>query len=80
MTEQGKAKLDRFQIWAFVAGGVVAVLTFPAVGILFGLAAVALTYRVSLPAARWAGLAVAALCVLITALGVGGADGGGLID
>jgi hypothetical protein len=72
--------LNRIQIWGFVVAGVGALLTLPAVGVLFGLAAVALTYRTPLPGARYAGIVVALVCLVVAVSGLGPGDGGGLID
>ncbi len=80
MDPERKAKLDRFQAWAFVAAAVLALLTLPVVGIAFSAAAIAIGWRVGMPAARWAGVATLALCCLVLALGLGSGDGGGLID
>ncbi len=74
-----KAKLDRFQAWAFVAAAVLALLTLPVVGIAFSAAAIALGYRVGVPAVRWAGVVTLTLCAVVLAFGLGSGDGGGLI-
>lgn len=80
MDAERKQRLDRIQVWGFVLAAVGAALTLPFVGILFGLAAAALTYRTPLPPARVAGLALAVLCLVLTVSGIGPGDGGGLID
>jgi len=74
-----KARLDRFQAWAFVGGAVLALLTFPIVGVLFGLGAVAVSYRGHIPHVRAAGIAVAAVCILVLVFGIGRGEGGGLL-
>jgi hypothetical protein len=80
MDPERKAKLDRFQAWAFVAAAVLAVLTLPVVGIAFSAAAIALGFRVGEPRARWAGIVTLTACAVVLAFGLGGGEGGGLID
>jgi hypothetical protein len=75
-----RARLDRFQAWAFVGAAVLALLTLPVVGLAFSVAAIALGYRVGAPAARRAGVVTLALCAAVLAFGLGAGDGGGLID
>ncbi|MGI8846178.1 MAG: hypothetical protein ACR2HC_08420 [Thermoleophilaceae bacterium] len=79
MDAERKQRLDRFQAWAFVGGAVLALLTFPVVGILFGLGAVAVSYRNDIPRVREAGLAIAALCIVVLVFGIGSGEGGGLL-
>lgn len=80
MDAERQQRLNRIQVWGFVVAAVGAALTLPLVGVLFGLAAVALTYRTPLPAARVAGLALAGLCLVLAVTGIGPGDGGGLLD
>ena len=80
MDAERQERLNRIQVWGFVVAAVGAALTLPVVGILFGLAAVALTYRTPLPPARAAGLGLAVLCLVLAVTGIGPGDGGGLID
>ena len=80
MGELDQQRLNRIQIWGFVVAAVGAALTLPLVGVPFALAAVALTHRTPLPAARAAGLGMAALCLVLAVSGIGAGDGGGLID
>lgn len=79
MDAERKQRLDRVQAWAFVAGAVLAVLTFPVVGIGFGFGAVAVSYRGDVPHVRAAGLAGAALCIIVLVSGIGSGEGAGLI-
>ena len=80
MAPERQERLNRIQVWGFVIAAVGAALTLPIVGIAFGLAAVALTYRTPLPAARAAGIGLAVLCLVLVITGVGPGDGGGLVD
>ncbi len=80
MEAERKERLDRFQAWAFVGGAVLALLTFPAVGIAFGLGAVAASYRTThVPNVRAAGLAVALICIVVLVFNIGSGEGGGLL-
>lgn len=79
MDAERKQRLDRFQAWAFVGGAVLALLTFPIVGILFGFGAVAVSYRNSIPHVREAGLLIAALCIVVLVFNLGSGEGGGLL-
>jgi hypothetical protein len=74
-----KEQLDRFQAWAFVAAAVLALLTFPVVGLAFSAAAIALGWRLGVAAVRWAGVATMAMCAVVLALGLGSGEGGGLV-
>ncbi len=75
-----KARLDRFQAWAFVAAAVLALLTLPVVGLAFGAAGIAVAHRAGDPAARWAAIVALAACAVVLAFGLGSGDGGGLIE
>lgn len=80
MNAERQERLNRFQVWGFVVAAVGAALTFPIVGVAFGLGAVALTYRTPLPAARAAAIGLAVLCLVLAVTGVGPGEGGGLVD
>ncbi len=80
MDPERKRRLDLVQTWAFVGAAVLALLTLPAVGIAFSAAAIALGWRIGVPAARWAGLVTLVACGLVLVLGLGSGPGGALID
>lgn len=80
MDVERKQRLDRLQAWAFVGGAVLALLTFPVVGIAFGLGAVAVSYRTAhVPHVRAAGLAIALICIVVLVFDLGSGEGGGLL-